>query len=186
VNTGDLIPLSIATGILLILSGVIFMVGGMLYAGRAIWKWPAGATAGYLLLERGFVMAALVTLALGFTLLERVLEAAGSIVLAPTALVIFLLGAVLALAAETFFLSKQEWLYAPIVVFVILSFLAQAVFGGALLRTGLLPGWVGWASILWSLAWLVILPIARPKDIYYPWIHYTAPLLIGIALLGRG
>jgi hypothetical protein len=72
------------------------------------------------------------------------------------------------------------------VVFIVLAFVGQAVFGAALLRTGLLPGWVGWATILWNLGWLVILPIARPADMYYPWLHYVAPLLIGIALLLKG
>ena len=96
---------------------------------------------------------------------------------------IFLIGAILVTAAETFSLSRQAWAYAPIVVSVILAFLGQAVFGMSLLQTGLLPAWIAWATIFWNLGWLVILPIARPHDMYYPWLHYVAPLLIGIALL---
>jgi len=34
--------------------------------------------------------------------------------------------------------------------------------------------------------WLVILPINRPQNMYYPWLHYVAPLLIGIGLLIKG
>lgn len=176
----------VVTGWLLILSGLVFAVGGMLYAGRAIWKWPAGSMPTYLRWERGFVMAAVLTAALGLVLLERLLEAAGDQIMAPAGMAIFLIGAALVMVAETFFLSRQEWIYAPIVVYTVLSFLAQAVFGIAILRTGLLPGWVGWAAILWCLGWLVILPIARPKDMYYPWLHYVAPLLIGISLLLKG
>lgn len=176
----------IAAGWLLILSTQIFLVGGMLYTGRAIWKWPAGQTHRYLLWERGFVMAALLVAVLGLTLLERTLEAAGDRILAPSGLVILLIGAGVVIFAETFFISRQEWVYAPVVAFVVLAFLAQAVFGAALLRTGLLPAWVGWGTILWNLGWLVVLPIARPRDMYYPWLHYVAPLLIGIALLVKG
>jgi hypothetical protein len=176
----------ITAGWLLILSSIIFMVGGMLYAGRAIWKWSAGEARSYLLWERGFVMAAILTASLGLVLLERLLEAAGDNILPPLGLTLFLIGVVLVLAAETFSLSQQTWVYAPIVVFVILAFLGEAVFGMALLRTGLLPAWVGWATIVWSLAWLIILPIARPRDLYYPWLHYVAPLLIGISLLFKG
>jgi hypothetical protein len=168
---------------LLILSGQIFLVGGMLYTGRAIWKWPAGQTHRYLLWERGFVMAALLGVALGLTLLEKLLEAAGDRILAPSGWLVYLIATVLVLVAETFFISRQEWNYAPIVAFVVLAFLGQAVFGAALLRTGLLPGWVGWAVIFWNLGWLVVLPIARPKEMYYPWLHFVAPLLIGITLL---
>lgn len=173
----------VAASWLLILSGQIFLVGGMLYTGRAIWRWPIGMTHRYLLLERGFVMAALLVVVLGLAQLERMLAAVGDTILAPSGMVIFLIAAVLVLVAETFFISRREWVYAPIVAFVILAFLGQAVFGAALLSTGLLPAWVGWATILWNLGWLVVLPIARPHDMYYPWLHYVAPLLIGITLL---
>lgn len=176
----------VATGWLLILSGFIFSAGGMLYAGRAIWKWPAGQTHRYLLWERGFVIAALLTAVAGLTLLEGMLEAAGDSILSPSGLVILLIGAGIVIFAETFSISRQEWIYAPVVAFVVLAFLAQAIFGAALLRTGLLPVWIGWATILWNLGWLVVLPIARPKDMYYPWLHYVAPLLIGIGLLLKG
>ena len=181
-----LISEQIVTGWLLILSGIIFAGGGFLYTGRAIWKWPMGSTPTYLRFERGFVIAALLTAVVGLTLLERLLEATGDNILAPSGLVIFLIGAVLVMVAETFFLSRQETLYGPIVVFVVLAFLAQAVFGAAILRSGFLPGWVGWATIIWNLGWLVALPIARPHDIYYPWLHYVAPMMIGIALLSTG
>jgi hypothetical protein len=175
----------VVAGSLLILSCIIFVVGGILYTGRAIWKWPAGETLGYLRWERGFVMAAVLTMVLGLVLLERILEAAGDTVLAPLAMVTFLIGAVVVIVAETFHLSGQEWVYGSIVMYVLLAFLAQAVFGVALLRTGLLPGWVGWATVIWNLAWLVALPIISPRDIYYPVLHHAAPLMIGIALLVR-
>jgi hypothetical protein len=90
---------------------------------------------------------------------------------------------VLVLVAETYNLSKQEWLQTLIVVHVVLNFLAQAIFGASLLQTGILPGWVGWATILWNLACLVYLPIFHPRDIYYPWLNYVAPLIIGVMLL---
>ncbi len=176
----------VAAGWLLILGGIIFLPAGLLFTGRAILKWPAAQSQVYLIWERSLVMAGFVVSALGFLLLSRLLETAGDGVLAPIGLAIFLIGTVLVLAAETFALSRQEWIYAPIVAFVVLAFVGQAVFGASILRTGLLPGWVGWATIVWNLAWLVILPIARPKDVYYPWLHHVAPVLIGIWLLLRG
>jgi hypothetical protein len=179
----SMISEQVVTAWLLILSGIIFLPGGLLYTGRAILKWPTAQAQSYLFWERGLVMAAFITAALGLVLLDRLIEAAGDRILSPIGLAIFLIGTVLVLAAETFSLSRQEWIYAPIVAFVVLAFLAQAVFGAALLHTGLLPEWIGWATILWSLGWLVVLPIARPKDMYYPWLHYVAPLLIGIGLL---
>ena len=175
----------VVAGSLLIGSGIIFTVGGILYTGRAIWKWPAGETPGYLRWERGFVMAAVLAMVLGLVLLEKMLEAAGDTILAQLGMTTFLIGAVIVIVAETFQLSGQESMYAPIVVYVVLAFLAQAVFGVSLLRTGLLPGWVEWATVIWNLAWLVALPILSPRDIYYPALHHAAPLMIGIALLVR-
>lgn len=181
--TNGLFSPQVVAGWLLILSALIFTVGGMLYTGRAIWKLPAGQTHRYLIWERGFVIAALLVVVVGLSLLARLLEAASDSLLAPAGMVLLLIAASVAVFAETFAISRQEWIYAPIVAFVVLAFLSQALFGAAILLTGLLPAWIGWGTILWNLGWLVILPIARPKDMYYPWLHYTAPLLIGIGLL---
>ena len=174
------------SGLLLALSGLVFVVGGMLYTGRAIWKWEIGQTHRYLVIERSFVIAPLLVALLGFTLLERMLEADGDGILALSGWVILLVGSCVAVFAETYFISRGDLIYAPVVAFVILDFLAQALFGAALLRTHYLPAWMGWAVLLWNLGWLVIMPIARPKDMYYPWLHYVAPLLIGITLLVNG
>jgi hypothetical protein len=172
-------------GWLLILSGIIFLPAGLLFTGRAILKWPAAQSQGYLYWERGLVMAAILVATLGLVLLERILAVAGDGILAPLGMAIFLIGTVLVIAAEAFSLSQQEYIYPPIVVFVILAFLGEAAFGASILRTGILPAWVGWTTVIWNLAWLVILPIARPQDMYFPWLFYVAPELIGILLLAR-
>lgn len=176
----------VVAGWLLILCGLVFAVGGTLYAGRAILKWPIAGAPTFLRVERGFIIAALLIAVLGLNLLERLLEAAGEKILAPSGMILFFSGAVLIIVAEVLSLSGQGWNRAAIVLFIVLAFVGQAVFGASILRSGFLPAWVGWATIIWNLVWLIILPIARPADMYYPWLHYVAPLLIGIALLGRG
>jgi hypothetical protein len=181
-----LISEKMITGSLLILSGVFFLPGGILFTGRAIWKWPAGKSASYLIWERSFVIASILVVVVGLDLLEGLIETAGDKILAPAGMLIFLIGAILAVFAEAYFLSKHEWLNAPIVFYVILGFLGQMGFGFALLQTGLLPAWIGWATVGWSLIWLVVLPVARPRDMYFPVLYYVSPLLIGIALLSSG
>lgn len=170
-------------GWLLVLSGLIFLPGALLYTSRVIWKRTAGKNPVYVYWERGLVIAAVVVVVLGWGLLERLLEAVGDSILAPSGLILLILSAGLVLAAELYNLSQQAWLQPLIVVHVVLAFLSQAVFGASLLQTGLLPAWVGWATILWSLGMLVYLPAFKPRDIYYPWVHYVAPLMIGIGLL---
>lgn len=170
---------------LLIACGAVFAVGGVLYTGRAIWQWPAGKTIGYLRWERGFIILAVLVTAFGLALLEDLLRAAGDPVIARLALVAYLFGAVVVVVAETSFLSDREWIYPQIVFYVVLAFLAQAAFGVSLLQTGLVADWAGWATIVWNLVWLVVLPIASPRGVYFPVLHHVAPLFIGIALLAK-
>lgn len=181
----NVISEQVIAGWLLILGGIIFLPAGLLFTGRAIFKWPSAQSQGYLYWERGLVMAAILVATLGYILLERLLENAGDTIFPPLGTAIILTGTILMLAAESFGLKLHEYMYAPIVVAVILAFIGQAMFGFAILRTGFLPAWVGWATVVWNLGLLIIMPIAKPQDIYFPWIHYVAPLIIGIALLGR-
>jgi hypothetical protein len=168
---------------LLILCGVVFVVGGVLYTGRAILNWPAAESPAYLVWERGFVVAAVLINLLGLTLLEGILHTAGDPVFARLGLITTLIAVAIVVTAEASTLNGGGKTQAQIVIYVVLAFLAQAAIGVGLLQTDLLAGWVGWATIIWNLLWLVILPIASPRDIYYPVLHHVAPFLIGIALL---
>lgn len=95
-------------GCLLILSGLTFLPGALLYASRAIWKRTTGKSPVYLYWERGLVIAAVVVAGLGFVLLERMLEAAGDLILAPIGLAALFISIGLILVVETYNLSKQE------------------------------------------------------------------------------
>ncbi len=171
---------------LLIEGSAVFGVGGMLYTGRAIWQWPVGQTARYLVWERGVVIVALMTNVLGLVLLEDLLRSAGDSGIAHVSMIAFLFGAVIIVSAETAFLGTRDWNYPQVIFYVVVAFLAQAGFGVALIRTDLVAGWVGWAAIVWNLGWLIALPIVSPRDLYYPVLHHVAPLFIGIALLVKG
>jgi len=58
-------------------------------------------------------------------------------------------------------------------------FVAMAGFGWGVLRAGILPTWVGWASIGWSVLWVggYVVNVGLPAFILIP------PLIFGIALL---
>lgn len=171
---------------LLVLSFVLFGVGGVLYTGRAFLKWQIEETSSHLIWERGFVIVAVLATVLGLALLEDILRDTGESVLARLGMVAYLFGAVVVVVAETAYLGKRDWIYPQIVLYVVLAFLAQAAFGVSLLQTGLVAGWVGWATVIWNLGWLLIMLFVRPRDIYYPVLHHVAPLIIGIALLVQG
>lgn len=184
---GALIPQGLSartiSASLLVMSFFIFLMGGVLFAGRAFLNWQIEETSSHLRWERGFVITAVLATVLGLALLEHLLVAAGESVLARIGMVTYLFGAIVVVVAETAYLGKRDWIYPQIVLYVILAFLAQAAFGASLLQTGLVAGWVGWATILWNLGCLIIMLVVRPRDIYYPVLHHVAPLIIGIALL---
>jgi len=182
----ELVSEQTVAGWLLILSALLFVPSGILYTGRAIFQWPRAQTQSYLYWERGLVIAAILVATMGFLLLTQRLESAGDRIVAPLAMLLIAVSTILVITAETFSLGGQQGTSVAVTVFIFLSLLGQAAFGVSILRAGLLPGWVGWATVAWGLAWMVILPIARPQDMYYPWLHYVAPLIIGITLLVRG
>jgi hypothetical protein len=185
VEVTDLLSERRITASLLILSCAAFLVVGYLFTARVIWNRPGAQTELHLRWERGVAIAAFLINVLGFVLLETLLQNAGAVVIARLGLAMYLVSACVLVVAETTYLHNRDWVYPQLVVHVVLAFLAQAAFGVALLRTGLVAPWAGWATIIWNLTLLAIMSIAYSHNIYFPWLHYVAPLLIGIALLAR-
>jgi hypothetical protein len=136
--------------------------------------------------ERSLILAAIVLTIVGFVLLEAHPELGDGRLLIRMGATLYMFAGVLGALYEVMELARTIPSYPLIVVSVILAFLGQAAIGGGLRQARLLALWLGWAAILWNLAWLVALPLLTPRDIYYPVLHHTMPLLIGVALLRRG
>ena len=104
--------------------------------------------------------------------------------------VAYLFGGVLVVAAEASNLARglhQDWpaqSWSLAVVYVVLALLAQAAIGGALLAGGVLPPWIGWATLAWSTGWLAFY-LLRRGDIYIPFVHHVMPLVIGVGLVAQ-
>ena len=137
----------------------------------------------------------------GLVLLAGLLRRAGDPGYADVGLVAFVIGAVLwvvhlaarisvdpwagnELAAKgvvpEVFTAIGRWNWALYIIFMILAFVGMLLFGGAILATGLLPPWLGWATIIYSAVGLLILAVARDA---LPIMHHLMPLVIGIVLL---
>lgn len=173
-------------GSLLVLTFATFEIGGILFTGRAMLGWQIDDRAAHMKWERSFVILPTLLTVLGLVLLADLLRAAGDTFLAQLGMVTYLVGAALVVVAETRFLHDDDWNYPQVVAYVVLALLAQAAIGAALLQTALLPAWVGWTTVIWNLGYLLIIVIVRPREVYYPAIHFVAPLLIGITLLRIG
>jgi len=133
--------------------------------------------------ERSFILAAVVLTVVGFVLLEEHLYTSDGRVLARMGATVYLFAGVLGVLYEVMELARTTPSYPLIVVSVVLAFLGQAAIGGALRQARLLTPWIGWTTIVWNLAWLVVLPMITPRDIYFPILHGLMPILIGVPLL---
>lgn len=172
-----------AAATLLVLSFMLFFVAGVLFTGRALWKWEIQNLSTYMIWERSLVIVPTVMTALGLVLLSDMLSIGGDKFLARLGTMAYLFGAVLVVSAESTFISKHEWNYAQVILYVLLALLGQAAIGAALLQTGLTAAWIGWLTIIWNMSILIIFIIVRPREIYYPAIHFFAPLVIGLGLV---
>jgi hypothetical protein len=173
-------------GFVLVLGVVTVFPGLIMFWMRAGHQGGQPPTSAYFLWERGFILAAVIITALGFLLLEGALQTTDGRSLARLGATAYFFGGILVVIGEVLMPTVgYQKLYGLIVIYVVMAFLGQAALGGAVLQTGWLPGWVGWVTILWNIAWLVVLPLLSPRDIYFPIIHHLAPLLLGIALLWR-
>lgn len=166
----------------LVLSFVVVLAGALLFMTR-----PGSATAhvvsARLVVERAFIMGAVVLTAIGFLLLNEHLSTTSGRGWMLIGAYLYLIGSVVIIVAELLGLSGGGSTYPLIVAYVLLALVAQAAIGVAIILSGAMPAAVGWIVIGWNLAWLVILPVTTPSDVYYPLLHHLMPLLLGIVLL---
>jgi hypothetical protein len=175
-----------AAGFALVLGNVVVLPGLLMFWFRGGERGGAPPNPAYFVWERSFILAAVVLTAVGFVLLEGHLQTSAGHVLARTGATAYMFAGILVVAAEA--LSPTlgyDKLYRLIIIYVVVAFLAQVAIGGAALQSGVLAAWIGWATILWNLVWLVVLPVITPRDIYFPVLHHVMPLVIGIALLSK-
>lgn len=173
-----------AAGLFLVLGNVAVFPGLIMFWIRGGHRGGAPPSPAFFIWERSFIMAGVVLTAVGFFLLEGPLQSSAGSVLARTGATAYLFGGILGVAAEALDLTRKEQSFYPLVViYVVLAFLAQVAIGGALLQAGLLAAWIGWVTIVWNVAWFVVVVRLSPRDIYFPVLHHVMPLLIGIGLL---
>jgi hypothetical protein len=172
-----------AAGFFLVLSFAANLAGVLMFLIRGGISGGVPPSHARLVWERSLLSAAVILTALGLVLLDGHLQNTDGRILARTGATAYLFGGLLVVAAEALNLNPGPNTYPLIVIYVLLALLAQATMGGSLLLAGLLPAWIGWITILWNIAWLIVLPVASRRDIYYPGLHHIMPLVMGIALL---
>lgn len=150
-----------------------------------------------------FISGIIVTL-LGLAMLTTLLRDAGDRTFSYLALIVSLFGDVLMViylavplgivpsaAQETvrtgvvpgYYVQLTLWTQPLFVIYTILAFSALAAYGGAILSTRVLPHWVGWLSIVYGLAGLVLAGFTAGN--VPPFVHHLVPIVIGVLLLLR-
>jgi hypothetical protein len=186
-------PLTDSQGIAIYLLPPQAMLGVVLHH-QMLWWWT----------NVFFMGSTLVTL-LGLALLTTLLRQAGDHIFSYLGLILFVLGVSLWLIQRAVPLSIDLWAaqqmartgvmpdyYVPLtlwtqalfIIYSILAYCALAAYGGAILSTRLLPRWMGWLAIVYSLAGLgltVMTAGAAPG----PWFQYVLPIVMGTLLLLR-
>lgn len=182
----QIVTIERAAAFCLLLGNVAIFPGLMLFWKRAGHRGGAPPSPAYFVWERSFIFAGIIPTVIGFLVLEGALQNTDGGILARTGAAAYLIGGIMGVGAEALGLTAKEQNFYPlIVIYVVLAFLGQAAIGGALLQGGLVAVWIGWATIIWNIAWLVVLPLITPRDICFPILHHVMPLVIGIALLWR-
>jgi hypothetical protein len=141
---------------------------------------------------------------LGLALLTTLLQDAGDRTFSYLALIVLLFGDVLLViyvafplgvaplaAQETvktgvvpdYYVQLTMWTQPLFVIYTILAFSVLAAYGGAVLSTRVLPHWIGWLAIIYSLAGLVLAGLAAGN--VPPFLHHLVPIVIGVLLLLR-
>lgn len=139
---------------------------------------------------------------LGFGVLTSLLQESVGRTISSLALLGFVITFILVALETTFHMSVTIWaaeetlrssavpsFYEPFrlwlsvygqYVYSFIGLFAIACYGWALLQTGLIPDWVGWAAIGWSVFWLVAFLVLQTT---IPGVLLIMPFVIGIALL---
>jgi len=148
-----------------------------------------------------FMGTAAVVLLAALSVLTTILERANEYTFSRLGLTIFLLATVLWVifsifrAVVTISASQElartgivpayyeplaKWAFALFYIYAVAGFLALGAYGISLLLVDLLPTWIGWATLIFSIVILVQLLITGDT---LPAFHYIPTLLIGILLL---
>jgi hypothetical protein len=82
-----------------------------------------------------------------------------------------------------YYVPLTLWTQPLFVIYTILAFSVLAAYGGAVLSKRVLPHWIGWLAIIYSLAGLVLAGVTAGN--VPPFLHHLVPIVIGVLLLLR-
>ena len=140
----------------LLVIGFVFLVLAAFLYGFGTYPW--GETWQHNVLAVGLVLTLF-----GLAAFQLILTDAGDRLLARLGTIAFLVGVVLWLVGEAIALDSGRFIFEFERDYVVLACVAIAMFGGAIVRTPVLPRWVGHTAMAWAVVW-GILYLARVAE----------------------
>jgi len=142
-------------GSLLVTGFAILVVAAVLYGDGA---YPAGHA-----WQSNALTVGLVLTLLGLTAFQVVLTGSGDRQLARLGTIAYLVGVVLWIVDDALDLAGGQFIFELERDYVVLACLAIGAFGGAILRTQILPRWLGAMAVAWALVWAVLYLVRMGK-----------------------
>jgi hypothetical protein len=161
-------------GYLLVTGFAVLVVAAFLYGNGA---YPAGHA-----WQSDALTVGLVLTLLGLTAFQVVLTASGDRLLARLGTIAYLVGVVLFIVDDAIDLAGKGFIFELERDYVVLACLAIAAFGAAILRTRILPRWLGGVAVVWAVVWTVLY-LSRISEA--PLGPNLIPALFGLVLLVR-
>jgi len=135
-------------GSLLVTGFAVLVVAAFLYGDGT---YPAGHA-----WQSNALTVGLVLTLLGLTAFQVVLTDSGDRLLARLGTIAYLVGVVLWIVGDAIDLAGGRFIFELERDYVVLACLAIAAFGTAILRTRILPRWVGGIAVVWAVGWTVL------------------------------
>jgi hypothetical protein len=159
----------------LLVTGFVFLIGAAFLYGYG--AYPAGHA-----LQSNALTVGLVLTLLGLTAFQAVLTDSGDRLLARLGTVAYLVGVVLWIVDDAMDLADGRFIFELERDYVVLACLAIAAYGAAILRTRILPRWLGGLAVVWAVVWTVLYLSRIAKAPLGP---NLIPALFGLVLLVR-
>ncbi len=136
-------------------AGSLLVAGFAMLAVAALLYGDGSYPAGHAWQSNSLTVGLVLTL-LGLAAFQVVLTDAGDRLLARLGTVAYLVGVVLWIVGDAIELAGGRFIFELERDYVLLACLAIAAFGAAILRTRILPRWVGGIAVAWAVVWTVL------------------------------
>jgi hypothetical protein len=167
-----------AAGFLLV-GAVLVWAGATMYGNRNschLQLEPCADISSSTTLERSLFAAAVIATVIGLKLVAELTRGTSGLGATLSGANLYMFGGFLIVTTEMAKISHTTYPDSMIVAYMVLAALGQAILGFGLTRGIRGLKWVGWATVVWNLGFLVMMLLTSdPVSLYIPLVHHVMP-----------